>query len=154
MTKSKTKSKHSWNWLEDYLRVHERVLGNYTSDIETPRSYSYTWLTEQYLILSVTFHLKTSKGQRVRIDISKDVEVEALPGGKRHARTEAYSYNASIGSGNLIRYDSPHDQNENTPDHHKFHHNHDFTKTPPTIARVHDDWPHVNEFLDEVLQRF
>ena len=144
-------SKHGWNTLENYLRVHESVLKKYQSHFITPSpKYSVIRYTEQYYQLTLTMlELRTAKGTSVCINIEKDIEVR--PGGtKKVARTEGYSYQAWIKSGNnLIRYDSPHEA------HNKFHHKHDYVNSRTDIIPIkNDEWPHVSEFLDEVINNF
>ena len=65
-----------------------------------------------------------------------------------------YSYQAKRPSPDgriLIRYDSPHD------DHNQFHHKHIFNKNGVELDVVElgsDEWPHVSEFLKEVITKF
>jgi hypothetical protein len=70
---------------------------------------------------------------------------------KKRAKTFNYSYNAwdPKTNKNLIRYCSPH------LDHNKFHHKHDYTVDPDETNKIgNDEWPHVSEFLEEVLTNF
>ena len=151
--------KHDWNSLQNYLEVHYKVLRIYSSHLSIKKDYVYTKVTENFHTLeAIGLIFRSYKGTQIRFDIRKDVEVDTKhTSGKPWARTYGYSYNANIPGGkNLIRYDSPHDDADSTPiDHHKFHHKHDYTKDPPEIVRIPEDqWPHVNEFLLEVLSRF
>lgn len=68
---------------------------------------------------------------------------------ERITETYGYSYHAWLTktNENLVRYCSPHET------HNKFHHKHIYKNGEELkIEKVgDDDWPHVNEFLDEVL---
>lgn len=145
------KKKHDWNTWENYLRVHESVLKKYQHHFvsQNPK-YSISELTDQYYQLKLDkLELKTLKGTVITINIEKDVEVQ--PGGtKIVARTVGYTYQAWIkGGNNLIRYCSPHET------HNKYHHKHEYLKDPINPVPVGDDeWPHVNEFFDELIDNF
>ncbi len=144
-------NKHGWNTWENYLRVHESVLRKYQANFISPApKYSVIKFTEYYYQLTLkNLELKTRKGTVVCINIEKDVEVR--PGGtKQVARTEGYSYQAWLKGGrNLVRYDSPH------VNHNKFHHKHDYLYLPKDVLPVkNDEWPHVSEFFDEIINNF
>jgi hypothetical protein len=114
--------------------------------------YTVSRLTDRFYQLQCENILMTTyQGTQVRIDIRKDVLIDDQHGRLR-AKTFAYSYNANLPNPdgrNLIRYDSPHD------DHSQFHHKHEFTNSPPQVIRIGDDeYPHVGEFIKEVLERF
>ena len=145
------KKKHGWNTWENYLRVHESVLKKYQAHFITPSpKYLVTRFTDQYYQLRIDkLELMTSKGTSVYINIEKDVEVQE-GGSKDVARTVGYTYQAWIkGGNNIIRYCSPHET------HNKFHHKHDFINQPNTVIQIGiDNWPHVNEFLDEIIYNF
>lgn len=145
------KKKHGWNTWENYLRVHESVLKKYqTHFITQSPKYSVIRFTDQYYQLRIDkLELVTTKGTSIYINIEKDVEVQA-GGSKDVARTVGYSYQAWIKGGkNLIRYCSPHES------HNKFHHKHDYQKDPINPIPINsDNWPHVNEFLDELIDNF
>ncbi|MBI3294136.1 MAG: hypothetical protein HYZ71_05335 [Deltaproteobacteria bacterium] len=153
--------KHDWNWLEDYLSVHEAVIGRFQQYMITSNSYSHKWFNSEYLELSISFTLRTHQGALVNVSIMKDVEVKSLvpskgkKTGRRRARTEAYTYVAyRSGQGCLLRYCSPHDRLfDKSSDHHEFHHKHDFTSGQEIITRTGDNWPHVDDFLSEVMSR-
>jgi hypothetical protein len=153
-----TKKKHDWNSLEDYLRVHERVMKTYARNMVSPKSYIHYWITEYWLNLSVeNMILQTYSGSTVRVDIRKDIEVDRFNKKRFLARTIDYTYSANRPRGELlIRYCSPHsDAKRSAPDHHKFHHKHVFVDGKQKIIRIgDDDWPHVDEFLREVLESF
>jgi hypothetical protein len=145
------KKKHGWNTWENYLRVHESVLKKYQPHFITQSpKYSVTRFTDQYYQLRIDkLELVTAKGTPIYINIEKDVEVQA-GGSKDVARTVGYSYQAWIKGGkNLIRYCSPHES------HNKFHHKHDYQKDPNNPIPINgDSWPHINEFLDELIDNF
>ena len=146
-----SKKKHDWNTWENYLRVHENVLKKYQANFpnHTPK-YAVVRVTDQYYIMKIEkLELVTNKGTSVQVNIEKDVEVQ--PGVRKPvARTVGYSYQAWIKVGNsLIRYCSPHES------HNQFHHKHDLTQTPAALIRIgNDDWPHVNEFFDELINNY
>ncbi len=144
--------KHDWNRWDHYLAIHEKTLRFYSPYMTAVKTYSIQRRTESYFELKCEqIPMRTYRGASIRVDISKDVLVEEYRGRLR-ARTFAYSYNANLPNPdgrNLIRYCSPHD------DHNQFHHKHDFTVDPETITKVdEDDYPHVGEFLNEVLEFF
>ena len=127
--------KHGANTWENYLRVHEKVLKRYSGYFVNPSvTYAIERITENYYTLTIDrLELKTNQGVTLFVKIEKDVDVQAGVT-RKIARTYGYSYNSwkkwELGITNLIRYCSPHH------DHNRFHHKHDFTVTPPTIA-----WP-------------
>ena len=152
--------KHGWNTLRNYLEIHDKTLRFYHRYMEEPRGYVYEQLNERYHTLScLRIFLHTHKGTRVRIDISKDIEVDPSIPSRPRARTFAYSYNVNIPNGReLMRYCSPHDDahEEGSAPHHSYHHRHDFSKNPRGEITLlgKDEWPHVGEFFEEVLSRF
>lgn len=144
--------KHGWNSWDGYFATHEKVLRFFSKYMVVPQVYSVLRPTDRfYQLICENILVTTYKGTRVRIDLSKDVLIEDQHGRLR-ARTYGYSYNANLPNPdgrNLIRYDSPHD------DHNRFHHKHEFTTHPPQVIRIgDDDYPHVGEFFNEVLERF
>lgn len=150
--------KHGWNSLVHYLEIHETILRTYEKYMESPRIYNKNWLNELHLFLSCTRIIVTTyRGSRIRIDIEKDVEVDDSIPGRLRAKTFGYKYSANRpGEPSLIRYCSPHwDANpEKAPDHHRYHHKHDFTRGKEIITKTGNDWPHVGEFFEEVLKNF
>lgn len=149
--------KHDWASLQTYLNAHERVLNTYARYMDRPRQYDQTMVTPNYLLLECTgIQFTTYNGNRVRVDITKDVEIDDTNPKRPMVRTVGYSYNANRpGQGNLIRYDSPDPPAQlgpGSPPHHFFHHKHDWTSGQEQIIRIgDDDWPHVDEFFHEVL---
>ncbi len=152
--------KHDWNSLQHYLDIHEKTLRQYHRYMETPRNYRYEQVTPSWHVLScpmIIFH--TYKGTRVRADIHKDIEVDLSNPKRLRARTFRYSYNANIpGKAVLIRYCSPHDdwEEEGSASHHAHHHRHDFATNPKGEVKIlgPDNWPHVGEFFEEILNTF
>lgn len=145
--------KHDWNSLENYLSIHDKILRIYAKFMLQPKHYALITRTDFFYILECKdIRLRTYKGNTVRVDIYKEIEVDPSNKSKQRARTSGYSYGANRPHPNgapLIRYCSPHF------DHNKYHHKHDYTKTPPTIVEVsQDEWPHVGEFFNEVLQNY
>lgn len=153
-------AKHGWNSLADYISIHEKTIRFYQKFMETPRVYSYRINTEfdhELTGLGIIFH--TYHGTRIRVDISKGIEVDPSNIRRPRARTFDYTYSANIAGGQrLFRYCSPHGdhEEEGSAPHHAFHHKHDFTKGPKgdVILIGDDEWPHVGEFFDEVLSRY
>ena len=156
----RSKSKHGWASLETYLNAHDRVLRTYTKFMDQPKQYRYEWANSNYLVLKCHgIDFTTYSGNKVRVDLYKDVDIDDSNPKRLRARTSGYSYNANRpGVGNLIRYDSPDlavTVAQSTPFHHQFHHKHDWTSGVEQIIRISDDnWPHVHEFLNEVLSTF
>ena len=145
--------KHGWNSWDNYFDIHEKVLRFYSKYMQAAKSYHVTRHTDQYYEMTCTGILFQSFNQNlVRVDIHKDLEIEDSLKSKLKARTLGYSYSANKPNPdgrNLIRYCSPH------PDHNRFHHRHDYTKVPTEVIRIGDDaFPHVGEFLNEVLRTF
>ena len=143
--------KHGFNTWENYLRVHEKVLKQYSVFFVNPLVvYELNMSTENYYTLILErVELKTNEGKNIFVKIEKDIDVQAGVT-RKIARTYRYSYNSwkktDRNNANFIRYCSPH------LDHNQFHHKHDFTVTPPTITKIrNDDWPHVSEFFDELI---
>ncbi len=146
------KEKHGWNTWENYLRVHERVLKDYSSNIITSNPlYKIERVTENYYTLELSkIEVMTVKGNPVFIKIEKDIVIKEGVR-KKLAKLYSYSYHAWSKSSlkNLVRYCSPHTE------HNKFHHRHDYSVSPMKTTRVNDDeYPHVSEFLQEVIDSF
>lgn len=144
--------KHGWNSWDGYLAVHEKVLRFYAKFMATPKMYTVTKVTDRFYTLSCEdIQFTTYNSTRLRVDLRKDVLIEERHG-RLMAKTFGYSYNANRPNPdgrNVIRYDSPHS------DHNQYHHRHDYTVDPPVITKIGDDeYPHVGEFLNEVLVTF
>lgn len=152
--------KHDWNSLENYLNVHSKTLRDYAKRMEDGviRQCSPTWWTPIYLELSCQkIFFITDKGNRVRVDIRKEAEIDDTYARPR-ARTIYYEYSCNEpGKDTLIRYCGPdpdYDPKKHPP-HHDRHHRHDFTSGKEIITPIESDaWPHVSDFFDEVLKSF
>jgi hypothetical protein len=148
--------KHDWASLQTYLNVHERVLNTYAKFMDTPRAYQQTFVTANYLLLEcMGIMFTTYKGTKVRVDITKDVEIDDSNPKRHRAVTVGYSYNANEPRvGNRFRYDSPDSPAQlgpESPPHHYFHHKHVWNNGKEQILPIgDDDWPHIDEFFREV----
>lgn len=151
-------AKHGWNSFENYIGVHEKTLRFYEKYMESVRTYSHSNDTEfDYKLRCEGIFFHTYHGTRIRVDLAKDLEIDPTNPKRRRARVERYTYSANLpGRGPLIRYCSPHDrwELEGSAPHHRFHHKHDFTSGQEVITKTGDNWPHVGEFLEEVLKSF
>jgi len=145
------KRKHGWNTWENHLKVHESVLKRYQDFFVTqnPRYQISKPTTHFYQMKLDHLQIKTFKANIVFVYISKDIEIQD-GARKKISRTDAYTFQAwTKNAGSLIRYCSPHQT------HNKFHHKHDYTTKPETLIKIGDDqWPHVSEFFDEIIQNF
>ncbi len=149
-----SRRKHDWNSWENYLLVHETTLNKYinTRHVAGPRQYTRNKLTDQNIQLSIEgLILKSDLGVEIQIKIEKTVELD-IEYSRPRARTFSYSYHALTpkpNARNLMRYCSPH---EHRPHHHKHLYYSDGTYN---VLDVPDrTWPHVSEFLDEVLCQY
>lgn len=151
-----SQKKHDWAPLQHFLDIHYKILRFYHRYMEIPRSYELDWKNPNYLIMRCErIYLTTHKGTRVRVDIVKEILVDDKIPNRQKALTYDYTYSASIPGGeNIFRYCSPHHDrdNPNSPDHHKFHHKHDFGSGKENVIEIAvDEHPHVGEFFEEVL---
>lgn len=146
--------KHDWNSWENYLAVHEKTLRHYVKRyyVSGPIEYDIKkWTPEFYELQLRNLVLRTANGNPVEIKIEKSVEVDTDYKRPR-ARTFSYSYHALTpkpNPRNLLRYCSPH---EHRPHHHKHVYRVDGTYDVSEVPET--DWPHVSDFLDEVLATF
>jgi hypothetical protein len=148
------RKKHDWNEKQDYYTVHHRALKKFQWRFLDHTTYQHTVFTDQYEALEIpSALLKTDAGNIVEIKIEKAVEIDPS-GARKRARTLQYSYQAMLPSPDgrvLVRYDSPH------KNHNQYHHKHIFDEhgNESQIQRIEDDeWPHVSEFLEEVIVNF
>jgi len=128
-----------------------------------PKEYDHQVVTESHEILRVRqIVLNTWNGNTVHAYITKDIEIRRPAGGRPEAKTYSYRYHANQPDGrSLIRYCSPDDPYEpvKQANHRTFHHRHIFDQNGNEI-RIENtegsgtDWPHVSDFLNEVLQNF
>lgn len=136
------KKKHDWASIQTFLNAHDRVLRTYSRYMDSPKQYKLKWVTPNYLSMEcLEIQFTTYKGNTVRVDITKDVEIDDTNPKWKLARTFSYSYNANRpGVGNLIRYDSPDIViGANTPHHHLYHHRHDWTSGSEKITKVDEN---------------
>lgn len=146
--------KHDWNSWNNYLSVHEKTLSKYIRAhyVSGPQEYIVEKITDQnYGLLIHGLVLRANSGAEIQIKIEKTVELDTEYVRPR-ARTFAYSYHALTpkpNARNLLRYCSPHDHR---PHHHKHVYNLDGTYN--VVEVVERNWPHVSEFLDEVLTTY
>lgn len=151
------KIKHGWNTWDNYFNVHEKVLKKYSKHFIDPFiKYKDEQVTENYYTLDIKkTELKTQNGNIVFVKIEKDIEIQKGIR-KKIARTNSYTYHCwrklsnKTADESLIRYCSPHET------HNKFHHKHEDLAVPPQpcLIKTGENWPHVSEFLDEVINRF
>ena len=144
--------KHGPNTWENYLKVHERVLRDFSGNITTSDpQYKVKYITDNYYILELNrLEVLTLKGTKIFIKIEKDIYIKEGVR-KKVAKLYAYSYHSWFKetNKNILRYCSPHE------DHNKFHHRHDYTHDPMRTIKINEDeWPHVSEFLEEIIKNF
>lgn len=109
-------------------------------------------MTDQHIGLSIKgLVLKSDLGSDIQIKVEKSIELD-IEFKRPRARTFSYSYQALTpkpNARNLLRYCSPH---EHRPHHHK--HIYHMDGTYDVLDVPEGTWPHVNEFLDEVLAQY
>jgi hypothetical protein len=120
---------------------------------ELPRYQIDKHTSELWELKLVKARIQTNKGTQIVVDIEIDLEVN-----EGRVKTAAYRYVASNLEGRwLIRYDSPH-ENALEPDSsisYQYHHRHDATGPVSFVSVLPNDaWPQVEDFLEEVVQRF
>ncbi|MBL7666056.1 MAG: hypothetical protein JNM93_13050 [Bacteriovoracaceae bacterium] len=148
------RKKHGANHLSNYLDIHRKVLAVYQEGQETPRFYEEKFITQEYLQLTVdNVKIQTKRGNWIKIKIHKDIEVERI-GKKPVAKVHGYTYHARYADekmgGNILRYCSEHQ-------HRPYHHKHIYKKDGKdfeTIEIANDEFPHVNEFFDELIENY
>ena len=71
--------KHGFNTWENYLRVHEKVLKQYSVFFVNPLVvYELNMITENYYTLILErVELKTNEGKNIFVKIEKDIDVQA-----------------------------------------------------------------------------
>ena len=151
--------RHGWRPLQRYIEVHERVLRIHSMHMDPPKVYREEWINPNYHYLSCEqINFTTFYGNKIRVDIRIDVDVDDSVPNRKKAKTFVYTFSAYQPGGNpLIRYCSPHDEDhlERTAPHHRDHHKHDFTSGKEQITIIDAELrPHVGEFLNEVLTKF
>lgn len=152
---SKSRRKHDWNSRENYLAIHEQILNKFVRQcyLSGPAVYSVWNSTPQALELEIKgLVLRRHNGNSVEFKIEKTAEVD-ISWARPRVKTFSYSYHAFYPkplSRNLIRYCSPHE-------HRKVHHKHVYgvDGINSAVVEVSDRiWPHVDEFINEVLESF
>ncbi len=122
---------HGPNRLLSYLEIHNTVTrrfvdGGLVEDdgLEFVSGANGQYVFDGYVIL---------RDRRLKITVAKVLEtVDASDPRNPMVQTIAYSYNVSIiGHGNVFRYCSPHDVNDDPIDHHKQHHRHEYDPFGP-----------------------
>lgn len=89
--------KHDWASIQTYLNAHERVLRTYVKYMEHSKGYIQTLVTANYLLLECKgIIFNTYSGNKVRVDITKDVEIDDSVPRRTRALTVGYSYNANM----------------------------------------------------------
>lgn len=156
--------RHDWNTRENYFDIHYRVLRFAEKHMVAPVRYIHQVYTDRHEAILAPKIVFLTWGRRttVHVSIKKDILIRRRPGFKPEARTYSYRYHANLPDGReLIRYCSPDDPNSvlNPKDHHTFHHKHVFDSNGVQIKVINiegngDEWPHVSDFLNEVLSSF
>ena len=149
---------HDWNTLQNYLEVHENVLWKYSAHFLIVPKYKITKYTSQFWQMDLLkVRIRTRKGTEITLDIEKEIEIDDSVPKRPRARTGMYRYVASKPNPDgrcILRCDSPHEDatEPGSPDHHKYHHKHDYRTSPQFIVKFPDDgWPHASDFLEEVV---
>lgn len=146
--------KHDWNTLENYLAVHDKFLRKVIAEsyVRGPTQYSIRKLTDQNIEISLKgLVLRSSVGTEVEFKIEKTALID-ISYARPRARTYDYSYHALLPKPlglNLMRYCSPH---EHRPFHHK--HVYDRDGLHQVIQVAEGAWPHISDFIAEVLANF
>ena len=155
--------RHGWNLRDNYFDVHYRVLRFYEKYMQNPATYIHEVITPSFeILMAPKIILTTSRSNIVHVNIKKDISIKRTSGAKAQAKTYAYRYHANRPDGRaFVRYCSPDDPTAKfiTTNHHSFHHKHIFDEFGSEVHVINtqgtdQDWPHVNEFLDEVLATF
>ena len=143
--------RHGWNSLEDYLYQYHRRLEDYFGFIE-----DYTFSAElvfEYERNIVSINMEIFCTNKTKITVVKTAAVK-LQGNKLLAKTEDYSYNASIpGEGNVFRYDNAHIHNGHKTKHHKHTFQIPGIEDNNSPIPIDDDkWPHLHQIVEELMQ--
>lgn len=155
---------HDWNSRENYFEIHYKTLRFYEKYMVAATQYKHTVVTDRYEIWEAPKIVFTTWNQSnmVHVNIKKDIMIERKPGQVSKAKTFSYRYHVNLPDGRaLVRYCSPDDPNDiiDPQNHHTFHHKHIFDSHGKEI-RVENvtangkSWPHVGDFLTEVLTTF
>jgi hypothetical protein len=149
--------KHGPNTPYNYFSIHEDTLLRYTTDYSPEERFyelDYNEAGTRVKLHCRNIILTTHAGNQVRCDI---VKVAEKNNNTQKIKTIKYSYSVSRfkeKSSELFRYcSSDEDKLIYDPNnHHTYHHKHDFLSGNEIIVKIEDDeYPHVSEFFDEVL---
>ncbi len=155
--------KHDWNQRENYFDIHYRQLRFYERYMQSVVQYKHQVITSAFEILEAPKIIFTTwNNNLVHVNIKKDIDVRKPLGARAEAKTYSYRYHANRPDGRaLVRYCSPDDPSAKflTDNHHSFHHKHIFDELGTELSVINtqgsgQDWPFVNEFLDEVLSTY
>ncbi len=82
----------------------------------------------------------------IRLDVEKVLKVVEGDGANAMVQTTTYNYNASISLGNVLRYDSPHN------DHNEYHHVHryDVFAGDQDGTTTEAIWPSLGDVITEL----
>lgn len=131
--------------------------------MQSPVQYKHQVITENFeMLIAPKIVFTTWKGTTVHVSLKKDITIRATKLGRREAKTYSYRYHANLPSGlPLIRYCSPDDPRsiQDPNNHHTFHHRHIFDHLGnqtrvENVTTAEGGWPHVGDFLNEVLSVF
>jgi len=147
--------RHGPNRLLNYLEIHETVIRRFENDgrvvedgLEFMSAANGQYMFDGHIIL---------RDRQLEVTVTKVLEtVDATDLSNPTVQTIAYSYNVSIiGHGNVFRYCSPHDENDDHIDHHKQHHRHQYDpfgadrfKNQVTLI-TNGDWPTLGQVIQE-----
>lgn len=156
--------RHGWNSRENYFDIHFRVLRFFEKYMSPPVQYKHQVVTHNYEVLIAPKIIFTTwtKNTTVHVSLKKDITIRRPKNGKPEAKTYSYRYHANLPDGrSLLRYCSPDDPSMKVDpkNHHSFHHKHLFdqlgneTKVVD-VTGAGDGWPHVSDFLNELLTNF
>lgn len=131
--------------------------------MQSPVQYSHEVVTDNFeMLIARKIVFTTWQGTTVHVNLKKDVTIRANKMGRLEAKTYSYRYHANLPNGvALVRYCSPDDPKviQNPNDHHTFHHKHVFDHLGAqtqvlNMINAEGGWPHVGDFLNEVLSTF
>jgi hypothetical protein len=156
--------KHGWNSRENYFDIHFKVLRFFEPYMTPPVQYKHEVVTDAYEIREATKIVFTTwtRNTVVHASLRKDIMIRRTPGTKPEAKAYSYRYHANLPDGRaLLRYCSPDDPNlkVDPKNHHTFHHKHIFDHLGTEVKVVDvqnrsEEWPHVSDFLNELLSTF
>ena len=135
---------HGPNKFSNYIETHETIMGRFVDSGFVEADTLDIYPVGARLIL-IKGSLKCLGDIRLDVEkILRFVTEEVGPNALVH--TVEYHYNASIDSGNILRYDSPH------PTHNQFHHVHRFNVLDgDQIGEVsRSEWPTLGAVIAEL----